>query len=363
MQATRRVWFPLRSNLAYFETTGPRLDLAGRVKEMAILAEELVFEPGYFDVNVTREGLSSWWLPSGTLSDEEIRRRRDAEKGGRFFLGFGVQRGLGQPAEAPTHAVIDGALEQGFFAEYELSLREWGLEDVGWAHLGSIPDEAEAAAKQVASMEDRRMWLSRAAPALSDRGFLDDQLKKDLTLDLARGAVMGTAVAVDELHAPMLEFKATASSSNFKGMNMPGSAALRTWVPAFHKLGWKDIIALHDHDAVCSFREKLIEAEEEVSELPEAERLSALKDFQVDELAKALRDHLPTAGRVAIQVGTSLALDVLASAVPLLGTAAASLKGLAELQRQKLEWTAVLLALMQRSAGQQEPERNRRGSV
>jgi hypothetical protein len=47
MHATRRIWFPLRSNVAYFETTGPRLDLGGRVKEMAILAEELFFEPGF----------------------------------------------------------------------------------------------------------------------------------------------------------------------------------------------------------------------------------------------------------------------------------------------------------------------------
>ncbi len=349
MHATRKVWFPLCSNVAYFETTGPRLNLVGRVKEMAILSDELFFEPGILDVNVAELGLSSWWLPPGALTDEEIRKRRRAAKGGRFYFGVAEQKGPGQPAAGPTHAVIDGALQQGFLAEYELSLREWGLDDVGWASLGGIPGEAEATAKQIAREEDRREWPGRGAPTLSDNSFLDDRLKKDLNLDLARGAVMGTPVVVDELHAPMLRHKADMESSQFEGINVPGSAALRAWVPAFHTVPWKDIVALHDHDAIGAFREKLIEAEEAVADLPEPERPTALKDVGLDELAKKIRECVPTPGRVAAEVGASLALDVLSVGVPFLGTAAAGLKGMAELQRQQLEWTAVLLALRERS--------------
>jgi hypothetical protein len=356
VHATRRIWFPLHSNISYFETTGPRLDLAARVKEMAILAEELVFEPGCLDVNVTDDGLSSWWLPPGTLTDEEIRKRRSSPKGERFFFGIGAQKGPGQPAEAPTHAVIDGALRQGFFAEFDLSIREWGLEDVGWVSLGSIPDDAEAAAKQVAGEEDRREWPGRDGPTLSDYDFLDNRLKKDLNLDLARGAVMGTPVAVDELHAPMLEYKTGAGPSQFEGMDVPGASALRSWVPAFHTVPWKDIVALHDHDAIGAFREKLIEAEEAVAGLPEPERLVALKDFGLDELIKKLREHIRTPRGVAAEIGGSLALDLLSVGVPLLGTAAAGLKGLAELQHQQLEWTAVLLTLRGRAMPPQGSE-------
>jgi hypothetical protein len=349
MYATRRIWFPLHSNVAYFETTGPRLDLAGRVKEMAILAEELFFEPGVLDVNVAEHGLSSLWLPPGTLTDEEIRKRRTAAKGGRFFFGIAAQEGPGQPAEAPTHAVVDGPLQQGFFAEYELSLREWGLEDVGWVTLGSIPDEAEAAAKEIASEEDRREWPGRDLPTLSDNSFLDDRMKKDLNLDLARGAVMETPVVVDELHAPMLEHK-TQRASQFEGRDVPGSSALRAWVPAFHTVPWKDILALHDHDAIGAFREKLIYAEEAVADLPEPDRPAALKDIGFDELVKEIQERVPTRGRVALEVGTSLMLDLLSAGVPFLGTAAAGLKGLAELQREQMEWTAVLLTLRERAA-------------
>jgi hypothetical protein len=36
----------LRSNLAFFETAPGRLSLEGRIKEMAILCDELWFEAG-----------------------------------------------------------------------------------------------------------------------------------------------------------------------------------------------------------------------------------------------------------------------------------------------------------------------------
>ncbi len=120
---------------------------------------------------------------------------------------------------------------------------------------------------------------------------------------------------------------------------------MRLWVPAFDTVPWKDIIALHDHDAIGIFREKLIEAEEAVAELPEAERDSVLKELQVDAMAKKIEELVPTRTRVAVEVGQGLLLDLLSTAVPYLGTMVAGVKGLANLQREDADWTAVLLRL------------------
>ena len=68
------------------------------MKELAILAEELFFEPGVLDVSATDHGLSSFWTPPGTLDEEEIRRRREgATKGAPFLLA--VARQEGPPAD------------------------------------------------------------------------------------------------------------------------------------------------------------------------------------------------------------------------------------------------------------------------
>jgi hypothetical protein len=70
------------------------------------------------------------------------------------------------------------------------------------------------------------------------------------------------------------------------------------------------------------------------------------------------RELVPTRGRVAAEVGTGLAIDLLSVAMPFLGTAAAGLKGLAELQRQQLEWTAVLLTLKDKAEPPRPPRRS-----
>jgi hypothetical protein len=261
MRTLQRVWFPLRSNVAYFETSSKRLDLEGRIKEMALLSEELLFEPGLLDVAVTDHGVTSFWLPPGTLDDESIRRRRDAARLGQpVYLGVAKQSQPGQPAEGPSHTLITGPLQQAFVAEYELSLREWGLDEAPWVRTVWLKDEFQSAADALAKEERRGGLAARDAPKLSDNGLLDSRLKDDLTRDLSWSAVMGTPVAIDELHRPMLEYKLGLKESRFESQDAPGASALEVWVPDFSGIPWSDIIALHDHDAIGAFRHKLNEA-------------------------------------------------------------------------------------------------------
>jgi hypothetical protein len=72
----RRVWFPLRSNVHYFDQVEPRLGLEGRVKQMALLADVVAFEPGALTVTVSEHGMASFWIPPRDLSLEELRARR-----------------------------------------------------------------------------------------------------------------------------------------------------------------------------------------------------------------------------------------------------------------------------------------------
>jgi hypothetical protein len=58
-----KTWFPLRSNVAYFETMAPRLDLESRVKEITLLTEELWFEDGMLNVTVGDNMIFPSWHP------------------------------------------------------------------------------------------------------------------------------------------------------------------------------------------------------------------------------------------------------------------------------------------------------------
>ncbi len=352
MPATRAVWVPLRSNVAYFETTGSSLPMEGRIKSMAILSEQLYFEAGLLDVAVMDEGLTSFWIPPDDLSAEDIARRRQrAEIGEPVHFAVGLEDAPGIPAPPERmRTVLSGALQRAFVAEFHTLFDSSGLSKVEWANLGFVPQEVRGAVEEIARGEDTAdLRRHDDAPRLSENNFLDDRLKKDLNRDLAAGAVMGIPVGVDDLHGSMLTHKAARDESRFREQSMPGSAALDLWVPDFTEVAWPDILALHDHDAIGGFREALIAAEEQVSHLAEPDRTLALKDHALDALAERVRELLPTKGRIGVDIGSSLVLDLVSGLFPLGGTVAASLKGLGAIQREQAEWTAILLTLRSRA--------------
>ena len=111
--------------------------------------------------------------------------------------------------------------------------------------------------------------------------------------------------------------------------------------PNFTTLSWKRVIELHDHDAIGAFRAKLIEAEETVADLDESERELALKDIGYQELLRKVRELMPTWGGVAAEAGAGALIDLL----PYGGLIYTASTGVAKVQKERTEWTAVLLAL------------------
>jgi hypothetical protein len=282
MLTTRAAWFPLRSNIAYFETTGPSLDIEARVKQMAMLSDELLFEPGVLDVTISDEGSWDMHSPLGQLSEEDIRERRRVVTAGEpvgFFIGPESAPGVPAPSES-MHQVIGGKLARSFVAEYHLLAQEGGLADQPWVHFGVPIPELEAVAKEITrDLERKAFFEKRQMPALSENRWLDDYLRKGLNVDIGRGAALEMPVMLDQLHAPILQWRAEHAEARQRPEPVPGAEALHLWAPNFTELEWKDIITLHDHDAIGEFRQKLVEAESTVAGLADPERQIALKDI------------------------------------------------------------------------------------
>jgi hypothetical protein len=230
-----RIWFPLRSNIAYFETVSPQLNLESRIKQVALLADELLFEPGMVTVDVTEDLVfGPVYHPYGTLDEEDImRRRRASQTGKRFALHIGLEPAPGVPAPPEAiHTLGSGELQHGFVAEYHLLLERTGLAEVPWVGMGEIPADAYQATKALAAEKTRAEQFADT-PRLSENDLLDSTLKKDLNLDLAFSKVTGLPVAIDELHRPMLEWKAQAEGSGTRSHRAPGALALHLWAPNF----------------------------------------------------------------------------------------------------------------------------------
>lgn len=190
---------------------------------------------------------------------------------------------------------------------------------------------------------DRRY---RDAPTLSENNLLDGVLKEGLNLDLVAGARLGVAVAVDELRLPMLEHKARRADSS-RSDTLPGATALAVWIPDFTGVPWKEIIALHDHDAIGAFRAKLAEAEDEAKTVEPAERQTLLAQIGLRESARALEKYFPSLKGSAFSIGLDLAVGFTPLAP--LSAAVTATRETAELQRARGEWVSVYLTLQRAS--------------
>jgi hypothetical protein len=263
MLDTRRIWFPLRSNIAYFDTSG-ELDIKSRVKQMALLADEVWFEPGMMEITQAPHGVLEWWTPPDQLSEERIRDLRAASIAGQpIEIRFGIPSAQGVPSKwEDSQAIITGDIGRSFVAEYHLLAQESGLDDVPWVAWPDLTDD---------------FVHQRDFPKVVESVLLDGHLRKGLNRDLAVSAAFQTPAAIDELHRPILEFKTGGAQQGVEGGAVSGTEALHLWAPNFTDLPWKRIIELHDHDAIGEFRAKLAEAEEQCANLSGAERSLALK--------------------------------------------------------------------------------------
>jgi hypothetical protein len=351
MLPTRHIWFPLRSNLAFFETGTGRMALEARAKQMAILCDELWFEGGVVTVDVARDFvMGPMWYPPGSIPPDDLAKMKAARKGSRFYFALGMQPAPGEPAPPDAMRTIGGGPRQRVFVgDYEELLLRSKLGHQPWVHPTLIRPEAAQAAQVVADAWGRfDTGYGRDAPKPSKNSLLNSTLKKSLNHDLATAETLGMPTTVDRLHKRMLVFKAKtlqAISQELDPVEPPGSDTLSVWVPDFSDRPWRDIIALHDHDAIGSFREKLIEAEMEVAPLRGRARTAALAQIGMREEAEALRRHFPSRKRRAADVAfEAISGLVLGRLAPLVGIT----KQAAGARRAEQEWTAVYLALTER---------------
>ena len=343
MLDTRRVLFPLRSNIAYFDTARV-LDIEARVKQMALLADELLFEPGVLKITQVADGVWESWMPPEALREEEIRQMREVTVSGQpMEIRIGIQPAKGVPARYEDSVpIMGGSIGRAFIAEFHLLAQESGLDNVAWVQWPVLTAEGEAELQSLKT--ESECWdfsRDRDFPTVVDDPLLDRHLRTGLNRDLALSAATNVPAVVDELHRPILEFKIGMQQEGIDGGSAVGAEALHLWAPNFTALPWKRIIELHDHGAIGEFRAKIAEAEEECAGLSEGERLLALKDIGYQAaLLKAAR-LMPDWTDVAVDAGVGALIDI----VPWGGTIYDVAAGVAKVRRERSDWTSVLLAL------------------
>jgi len=328
-----KFFFPLRSNVGYFNSPHGYLSLLNRIKQASLLFDSLVFESGVYTATFWKDGSQDFWFPIEQINDEQLEKMRSGHKpvGGEAF--FAIQPASGQPV-----ALLSGEVEQSFYCEFHSTLRSLQVEDLAWIEVDSfdLTDQGNRAAHHVQQIFERD--LSDDIP--THNSYLKSKIISGLSQDLVLSAAMQAAASIDTLFAPILLQKAHVPPA-------PGFAALQVAIPDLTHLQWADIVKIREQESLKQFREKLVSLEVIAKSAFIEDRMdemqyeiALLRAFN-QELTRELAARQPKVGEF---IG-NIVLDLVFGSIPGVSTLMTGIRGGSMLDNANKSWVAAFLKL------------------
>ena len=215
----RFIFLPLRTNVRYFASRRGFAVLDARLKALALLYDDLLFENGVYDCSVGEQGTFDLVVP---LVSDELLKPRPTRRG----APMGIQMQNEQTGE--WFPVLATRSVQSYRAQFITTIRGLAPLKPDWAHVVSFSpgmtgfkDPLETASKLASDWT----WAERelVKQALPDTpSFLRDKIHSTLNLDLARASAMRMDLSPDAIHEPLLLAKAAAAPLDVTYYYLPG---------------------------------------------------------------------------------------------------------------------------------------------
>jgi hypothetical protein len=333
-------FFPLRTNVKYFDSPGEQLALEERVKQASLLYDTLLFESGLY--------LTSVWNPEqGNPSVDMVipphQLDVDAlEEEDRRF----------QPTGGQAHVLIDGHVfaagpaERQFRAQFHTLLKKLQADSLPWIRTESfeLTSEGKESARRLGQGDERLLTelMPTASPSL--RSKIAQNLNRDVVLASGLGAV----ASPDPLFAPL----AHAKAAHGRGVNPAlGLTALQVALPDWSDLPWERIVDLRDHPSLVEFRQKMV-AVERVAREAVAQNETLDLNFKVAQIFnQEYLDELFKVRATYGDVARDMAIDLVTGAIPIPGFSALVSGARAEekVRAQNSSWLTAFFKLQGRA--------------
>ncbi len=330
-----RCVFPLRTSVEWFDhPASPAID--GRAKQAAVLYDEVVFEDGLFEIDITDGGAVQIWHPPESATEERLARaNHPLEIGTPVIFSVGAQPAQGIPA-APEdmRVMMAGALKQRYVAELVSSVLAHVAEfNDGWAQIAFTGHmNASDFDRWLPHRSTRAVWDKALMPELGESNqWLRDFVIKSFDRDAALAAALDADFHVSPLFEPMVRARGPEGLSGTAAHD-----ALSYLFPDVTDLPWEVVMEFRAHDASREARSKLHGA---IARTRQDGMLAADNALTRDMLfaEKELRKRHSLSERL-----TRIAVSVIPMAG---GPLAEGSAAMAEAARRKRDWVAALSLL------------------
>lgn len=343
-----RMFFPLRGGVELF--ADPAMpEAVARAKEAAVLYDEVVFEPGLYEVSIAQDGSWDGWTPPEELTDELLARSRQVQAPGTSFsVAMGPQSGR------EMFSVIDSPLVVAYVSEYHTGiLDELVRFSPNWVKLVTLGSNPFPMNTDPGALWRRRQRQDRSDESLMPEGrrarhrFKREWIIKAFNQDAVASSLIGASFNPTSLFDSLARHRAA---------NVPrdGREALSILVPNVGVLPWEAVVEFREHGGSAEARALLGEFEERAAREHPEDATAFLRSVARDvagAMASAYEAQRRSLPEQLVEEAARFAIDL----IPLYGpiaSGAASLEAIAsDALEQRRAWTAALMVLVRNRDG------------
>ncbi len=301
-----RVYFPLRSNVAWFQSQDLREVLDVRLKETLLLYDEVIIEDGTFVADITEEGGYYPYYPPGYLPDDQrvIIQERDI-KPTEFRAGIKLSN-----SDKPYQTLISDKTIARYKIDYFDILQGSDLSTADSVKFMVVQDHnLSQEARQAINSEtfrDRQYFTSQFRSH-----WIRDFVLKNLNRDTIVASLMQAAVIVDPTHDVILREKCKIERTSVPpggGGHLALQHILAVAAPNFSEMTIDEVLELRNDSSWSDFRAFLRNLVDDVMDDPFI--LTNSQNFQEkvgrnfsQALLEELRNRYPTGRSLLIDVG------------------------------------------------------------
>ena len=346
MDFQNRVYFPLRSNIYWFQSLDLKKAITDHVKKALLVYDELCFEDGTLTVEVLEHGGWALYSPPGSIQLEQrtIEYERDLKP---EDLKVALR-----PSNQPlSHIILQGKTIYRFKIDYYEIFRRIDISTYDFLKFVTIdkykfPKEASEIIRQQSS-EDKHTIKNIQ---INDffRGFAIDSLNFDLVTSI----LLKAAIVLDSMHRNILRLKCRLPKSVVSSLPVKEDIAIRhllsVAVPNFSELEIEYILELRSDDLWRSFRNFVSDMLSTIKTDPEIlidnQNLEEIIRRKIDHtLFEELEKKYATGSELAIDLG--LGITSLIPGWGILPTLTSMAKSTNKYLQDKSGWFAFILKL------------------
>lgn len=299
------IFFPLRSNSAWFLKEETKEALEKRIKTCLILYDKVHFQDALYQCTVWDHGAFDMMLPPKSIGFDrnKIRYFAPGTKSGLFF---------GKDGEKPDKQLIGGEAKVSYHVDFFPIISEAGILDAEYVEFNEIElnDEYKNKSKNAANDELKKHNFEAL---LGDNSFFRQKVLESLFIDSTLSTFFKVPFVIDQNTGPAISLIRQNLIDVHEGSVK--DIFLNNWIsvglPDFGEYSWEDIDKMHNSKSGYEFRQMIDRIVKEVAN--EHNNIKDIKDLIhiieqnfIKELVAELISHLPTPKGVILNLSLNL---------------------------------------------------------